>query len=73
MGSDVPTIRGTSEKESQEFGRYSGSGCIFQMMYGLGIALSTTNMESQTLDGAKCDYSYEKSLSFYGHLHLRRW
>ena len=56
MGSDIPTIRGTSEKASQEFGQYSGrdvfllwQGCIFQMMYGLRIALSTMNMESQKL------------------------
>ena len=25
--------RGTSEKESQEFGQYSGGGCIFPFMY----------------------------------------
>ena len=30
MGSVVPTIRGTSEKECQGFGQYSGSGCIVQ-------------------------------------------
>ena len=36
-------------------------GCIFQIMYGLIIALSTTNMESQPLDEAICDSSYEES------------
>ena len=40
-------------------------GCIFQMMYGLCIQLSTMNMESHTLDEAICDCSYEKSQSFY--------
>ena len=44
-------------------------GCIFQMMYGLRIVLSTMNMASQTLDEVICDYSYEKFLSFHGHLH----
>ena len=72
MGSDVPTIRETSDKASQEFGQYSGSGCIFQMMYELRIALSITNRESQTLCEAICNCSYEKSKSFNGHLHLRR-
>ena len=33
MESDVPTIRGTFEKASHAFGQYSGSGCIFPMMY----------------------------------------
>ena len=39
-----------SEKESQEFGQYSVSGCIFIIMSP--SALSTANMESQTLDEA---------------------
>ena len=47
-------------------------GCIFHMMYRLGIALSTTNMESQTFDDAICHSSYEESPPFPGHLHLRR-
>ena len=47
-------------------------GCIFQMMYGLKIALSTTNMESLTSDEAICDSSYEEYPPFPGHLHLRR-
>ena len=33
MGSDVPTIQGTSEKASHTFGQYSCSGCIFPMIY----------------------------------------
>ena len=33
MESDVPTIRGTSEKTSQAFSQYSCSGCILPMMY----------------------------------------
>ena len=76
MGSDVLTIWGTSEKASQGFGQYSGSGCIFPIMYWLRIALSTTNIESQTLDEAlwlmKWFSRYENSLSFPGHLHSWR-
>ena len=33
-------------------------------MYGLRIVLSTTNMESQTLDEAICDSSYAISRTF---------
>ena len=33
--------------------------CIFHMMYRLGNALPTTNMESPTFDEALCDSSYE--------------
>ena len=32
MGPDGPTISGTSEKASQEFGQYSGNGFLFTMM-----------------------------------------
>ena len=64
----VEYLMGTSEKASQEFGQYSAE-MYFQMMHSLIIALSTTNMGSQTLDEAICDCSYEKSMSFLGHLH----
>ena len=47
MGSDVLTIRGTSEKVLQAFVQYSGSGCIFLIER---CALSAMNRESQTLD-----------------------
>ena len=51
MGLYFPTIWGTSDKVSQEFGQYSIS-CIVLIVYLLRISLWTTNIESQTLDEA---------------------
>ena len=48
------------------------AGMYFSNYVQIGIALSTTNMESQTFDEAICDSSYEESPPFPGHLHLRK-